>query len=244
MFVLLENVLLLYKCKVFSRQAIRYSENSLICKAYWLWNAKLDMTPLGAGQDFCLGLAKFTELVRHIELAEERPQQTEKTVKISVLVMKHAGAVVTSTDFWLHFSLWCQHCEVDLFWLLAKGKGICKWLLLDTCQYLKGNRASSWAAVHSCPSATDFCPTLKIQYSFMKLPIQSLIKFLSCRQTIVSFPVPGDSWGRNLKYIFPTVSFLFIPIFGICSKKDTKRMRCQVKKRNDDITNVKTIHPR
>lgn len=202
------------------------------------------MTPLGAGQDFCLGLAKFTELVRHIELAEERPQQTEKTVKISVLVMKHAGAVVTSTDFWLHFSLWCQHCEVDLFWLLAKGKGICKWLLLDTCQYLKGNRASSWAAVHSCPSATDFCPTLKIQYSFMKLPIQSLIKFLSCRQTIVFFPVPGDSWGRNLKYIFPTVSFLFIPIFGICSKKDTKRMRCQVKKRNDDITNVKTIHPR
>lgn len=56
---------------------IRYSKYSLICEAYWLWSAKLDMTPLGVGQHFCLGLVKFMELVHHHHsLAEEGQTQT------------------------------------------------------------------------------------------------------------------------------------------------------------------------
>ncbi len=107
------------KYKVISWQTIRYSEYSLICEAYWLWSAKLDMTPLGVGQHFCLGLVKFMELVHQIHLAEEGPTQREKTVKISVMLTRHAGAVVTSTNFWPLFTLQCQCC-VDLFWWLAK----------------------------------------------------------------------------------------------------------------------------
>lgn len=73
------------------------------------------MTPLGVGQHFCLGLVKFMELVHQIHLAEEGPTQTEKTVKMSVMLTRHAGAVVTSTDFWLLFTRQCQCCVVDLF---------------------------------------------------------------------------------------------------------------------------------
>lgn len=78
---------------------IRYSKYSLICEAYWLWSAKLDMTPLGVGQHFCLGLVKFMELVHHHHsLAEEGQTQTEKTVKMSVMLTRYVQAVVTSTD--------------------------------------------------------------------------------------------------------------------------------------------------
>ena len=73
------------------------------------------MTPLGAGQHFCLGLVKFMELVHQIHLAEEGPTQTEKAVKMSVMLTRHAGAVVTYTDFWLIFGLQCQRYVVDLF---------------------------------------------------------------------------------------------------------------------------------
>lgn len=61
------------KCKVISEQTIRYSEYGLICEAYWRWSAKLDMTLLGVGQHFCLGLVKFMELVQQIHLAQEGP---------------------------------------------------------------------------------------------------------------------------------------------------------------------------
>lgn len=114
------------KYKVISGQTIRYSVYSLICEAYWLWSTKLDMTPLGLGQHFCLGLAKFMELVHQIHLAEEGPTQAGKTVKMSVMSTRHAGAVVTSTDFWIFFLFWekiapqCQCRVVDLFWWLAK----------------------------------------------------------------------------------------------------------------------------
>lgn len=78
-FVLISHAFLITACcfhKVqshFTRQTIRYSEYSLISEAYWLWSAKLDMTPLGAGQHFCLGLVKFMELVHQILLAQGGP---------------------------------------------------------------------------------------------------------------------------------------------------------------------------
>lgn len=82
------------------------------------------MTPLSVGQHFCLGLVKFIELVHHIDLAEEGPTQTEKTAKKSVLLTRHARAVVTSTDFGF-FSL--SNVSAVLSCLMAgKVKGICK----------------------------------------------------------------------------------------------------------------------
>lgn len=81
------------------------------------------MTPLGLGQHFCLGLAKFMELVHQIHLAEEGPTQTGKTVKKSVMLTRHA--VMTSKDFYfILFALLCQCCVVVL--MAGKVKGICK----------------------------------------------------------------------------------------------------------------------
>lgn len=51
------------------------------------------MTPLGVGQHFCLGLVKFMELVHHHHsLAEEGQTQTEKTVKMSVMLTRYVQA--------------------------------------------------------------------------------------------------------------------------------------------------------
>lgn len=63
------------------------------------------MTPLGLGQHFCLGLAKFMELVHQIHLAEEGPTQAGKTVKKTVMLTRHA--VMTSKDFFLFYLLSC-----------------------------------------------------------------------------------------------------------------------------------------
>lgn len=127
------------------------------------------------------------ELVHHIHLAEKGPTQTEKTVKMSVMLTRHAGAIVTSTDFWLLFTLQCQCCVVDLFWWLAKLRAYVNdyWSIpASTC---RETGSSARAAMHSCRSTTDLFPKLKIQYSFMELQILRLIKFSSCRQSFTSF---------------------------------------------------------
>lgn len=83
------------------------------------------MTPLGVGQHFCLGLVKFMELVHHSNLAEEDLTQTEKTVKMSVMLTRHAGAIVTSTDFGF-FSLSNASAVLLTCLMAGKVKGICK----------------------------------------------------------------------------------------------------------------------
>lgn len=82
----------------------------------------------------------------------------------------------------------CQSWVADLFWWLAKLRAYVNdyWSIpASTC---RETGAKARAAMHPCLSTTDFCPKLKIQFSFMELQILRLIKFSSCRQSFACFP--------------------------------------------------------